>query len=103
MLRYRYSSLTTPWSTFDYDVRTRTKTLRKQEPVLGGFERENYVPERLVATVRDGAKVPISIVYRKETRRTGNPCLLYGYGSYGITIDPTFRSSILSLLDRGFV
>jgi oligopeptidase B len=104
ILRYTYTSLTTPWSTFDYDMKTRAKTLRKQEPVLGDFDRENYVTERLSATARDGSKVPVSIVYRKGIQRNGgNPCLLYGYGSYGITIDPMFRSATLSLLDRGFV
>jgi oligopeptidase B len=84
VLRYMYTSLTTPWSTYDYDMKSRAKTLRKQAPVLGGFDRANYTTERLVATARDGTKVPISLVYRKGTQRDGrNPCLLYGYGSYG--------------------
>ncbi|HEX2476178.1 MAG TPA: S9 family peptidase [Lacipirellulaceae bacterium] len=104
VLRFMYSSLTTPISTFDYDMKTRTKTLRKQEPVLGGFDPKNYVTERLFAAARDGTRIPISVVYRKGTQRDGrNPCLLYGYGSYGIEIDPMFQSPLLSLLDRGFV
>ena len=104
VLRYRYTSLTTPWSTFDYDMENRTKTLRKQDPVLGDFDPRNYVTERLSATARDGTAVPVSVVFRKGTRRAGHaPCLLDGYGSYGITNDPMFQSSLLSLLDRGFV
>jgi oligopeptidase B len=104
VLRYMYTSLTTPFSTFDYDMQSRTKTLRKQEPVLGGFDRANYVTERLSATARDGTRVPISLVYRRGTQRDGrNPCLLYGYGSYGLEVDPHFDSSRLNLIDRGFV
>jgi oligopeptidase B len=104
VLRFMYSSLTTPMSTFDYDMKTRTKTLRKQEPVLGGFDPKNYLTERLFATARDGTRIPISVVYRKGTPRDGrHPCLLYGYGSYGNEIDPMFQSPLLSLLDRGFV
>jgi oligopeptidase B len=104
VLRFVYTSLRTPISTFDYDMKSRTKTLRKQEPVLGGFDRANYVTERLFATARDGTKVPISLVYRRDIKRDGqNPCLLYGYGAYGIELDPYFDSSRLSLIDRGFV
>jgi oligopeptidase B len=104
VLRFVYTSLKTPISTFDYDMKSRTKTLRKQEPVLGGFDRANYVTERLFATARDGTTVPISLVYRRHIKRDGqNPCLLYGYGAYGIEIDPYFDSSRLSLIDRGFV
>jgi oligopeptidase B len=104
VLRYMYTSLTTPFSTFDYDMQSRTKTLRKQEPVLGGFDRANYVTERLFATARDGTRVPVSLVYRRGTQRDGrNPCLLYGYGSYGLEVDPHFDSARLNLIDRGFV
>ena len=104
VLRYMYTSLTTPWSTYDYDMKTRTKTLRKREPVLGGFDPANYVTERLWATAQDKTRVPITVVYRKTIQRDGtNPCLLYGYGSYGLEIDPMFQSHLLNLLDRGFV
>lgn len=104
VLRYRYSSLTTPWSTFDYDLETRQKTLLKQDEVVGDFDPANYVTERLAAPARDGKQIPVSVVYRRGTAKDGShPLLLYGYGSYGITIDPTFNSARLSLLDRGFV
>jgi oligopeptidase B len=102
LVRYVYSSLTTPASTYDFDVQTGTRSLLKQEPVLGGFEQANYVTEHLWATARDGASVPISLVYRKG--RTGPaPLLQYAYGSYGISMDPTFSTTIISLLDRGFI
>ncbi len=104
VLRYGYSSMTTPNSTFDYDMVSREKKLLKQTEVLGGFDASNYVTERLTANARDGIKVPISLVYRKGFERNGKqPLLLYGYGSYGATIDAGFRSSRLSLIDRGFV
>jgi oligopeptidase B len=104
VLRYGYSSLTTPRSVFDYDMTTREKELKKQDEVLGGFDRENYVSERLHAMARDGENVPISLVYRKGFERDRSaPLLLYGYGSYGNSIDPSFRSDRLSLIDRGFV
>ncbi len=103
-LRYGYESLTTPTSTFDYDMVTREKTLLKQDEVLGGFDAANYQAERLYATARDGVKVPISLVYRKGFVQDGTaPCLLYGYGSYGASMDADFSSARLSLLDRGFV
>ncbi|MDX1502156.1 MAG: S9 family peptidase [Thermoanaerobaculia bacterium] len=103
VLRYSYSSLTTPWSVYDYDMVTREKTLRKEEPVLGGFDKNDYVTERLMTPARDGVQVPISIVYRKGFTRDGShPLLLYGYGSYGASMDASFRSYRLSLLDRGF-
>lgn len=103
VVRYRYSSLTTPWSTYDYNMKTREKTLLKQEEVVGGFNRGDYVTERLSAPARDGKEVPVSLVYRKGTPKDGSaPLLLYAYGSYGATIDPTFDSARLSLLDRGF-
>ena len=104
VLRFRYMSMTTPNSTFDYDMNTRLKTLLKEDEVLGGFDKTNYVTERLYATARDGAEVPISLVYRKGTPINGtSPLLLYGYGSYGATMDATFSTARLSLLDRGFV
>ncbi|MEN8201068.1 MAG: S9 family peptidase [Bacteroidota bacterium] len=105
LLRYNYSSLTTPNTTFDYHLETREKTLLKQEEVLGGnFDPLNYEARRIYARADDGKQIPMSIVYRKglELNRK-NPTLLYGYGSYGITMDPGFRSYRLSLLDRGFV
>ncbi len=103
-LRYNYSSLTTPNSTYDYNMNTREKKLMKQQEVLGGFQSENYRSERLYATAADGVKVPISLVYRKGMEKNGdNPLLEYGYGSYGASMDPYFDSSIISLLDRGFI
>jgi oligopeptidase B len=104
LFRYGYTSLTTPNSVFDYDMVSREKTLIKQEEVVGDFAPDNYVTERHFATARDGTKVPISLVYRKGLEKNGNnPLLLGGYGSYGYSTDPTFRSDRLSLLDRGFV
>ncbi|GAB4014792.1 oligopeptidase B [Spirosoma koreense] len=104
VLRYSYSSLTTPNSTFDYNMDTKEKTLMKQQEVLGGFDKDNYVSERMYATARDGVKVPISLVYRKGTKKDGSaPLLQYAYGSYGYSTDPGFSSTRLSLLDRGFI
>jgi oligopeptidase B len=103
VLRYGYSSLTTPSSTFDYQMDTRQSELLKQQEVLGDFDPSNYQSERIMVTARDGAKVPVSIVYRKGFQKDGSkPFLLYGYGSYGNSIDAYFSSSRLSLLDRGF-
>jgi len=103
-LRYGYTSLTTPSSTYDYDMNTRKKTLLKQQEVVGGYNVADYVTERLYATAQDGTQVPISLVYKKGFNKDGNaPLLLYGYGAYGVTMDPSFSSSRLSLLDRGFV
>ena len=102
-LRFIYTSLTTPMSSYDYDMSKRSKTLVKRDPVQGGFDPANYVTERLHATAPDGIKVPISIVYRKGLPRDGSrPLLLSGYGSYGASRDPSFDSERLSLLDRGF-
>jgi oligopeptidase B len=104
ILRYTYTSLTTPESVFDYNMATREKELLKQEEVLGGFDSQNYQTERLSAATEDGTEIPISIVYRKGTRRDGdNPLLLYGYGSYGHSMDAAFNPERVSLLDRGFV
>lgn len=103
-LRYTYTSLTTPNSVYDYDFATGTRTLRKQDRVLGGYDPANYIAEFLRVDARDGAKVPVSLVYRKGLRRNGRaPLLLYGYGAYGYSSDPRFSSPLLSLLDRGFV
>ncbi|WP_238354377.1 S9 family peptidase [Fulvivirga marina] len=104
LLRYGYTSLTTPNSTFDYNMKTREKTLLKEQEIVGGYNKEEYQTKRLYAEARDGVKVPISLVYKKALRKMdGNPMLLYGYGSYGATMDPSFSSTRLSLLDRGFV
>ena len=104
VLRYGYTSLTTPSSTYDYDMHTREKNLMKQQEVVGGYNVADYATERLYATAKDGARVPISLVYKKGFKKDGNaPLLLYGYGSYGATMDPSFSSGRLSLLDRGFV
>ena len=114
-VRFVYSSMTTPTSVYDYDLATREQTLRKRDTVLGGFDPAHYATERLWATARDGVRVPISLVYRRDQRiraappedeagGTGkNPLLLYGYGSYGISSDAGFDPDRLSLLDRGFV
>ena len=104
VVRYRYASLTTPNSTFDYNMKSKQKTLLKQEEVLGGFDAKNYHAERLYAVAKDGVQVPLSLVYRVGFEKNGQaPCLLYGYGSYGASTDPGFNSPRLSLLDRGFV
>jgi len=104
LLRYSYTSLTTPGSVFDYNMNTREKKLLKQQEVLGDFDSANYFAERLYATAKDGTKVPISLVYRKGLEKNGDsPLLLYGYGSYGASMNAGFRSDRLSLLDRGFV
>lgn len=104
VLRYGYTSLTTPNSIFDYNMASGEKTLLKQQEIVGGYDPAMYETRRLYAKARDGVKVPLSLVYKKDLKReAGNPALLYGYGSYGATIDPTFSSVRLSLLDRGFV
>jgi oligopeptidase B len=104
ILRFGYTSLTTPNSTYDYNMITREKVLLKQEEVVGGYNPSDYHAERLYASAEDGTRVPISIVYKKGIQKNGNnPLLLYGYGSYGITQNPSFSSVRLSLLDRGFI
>lgn len=105
MLRYGYTSLTTPNSTFEYNMDTKEQVLLKQEEVLDPlFSSSNYVSERIYATATDGTKIPISLVYKKGVERNvKTPLLLYSYGSYGSSSDPYFSSSRLSLLDRGFV
>jgi oligopeptidase B len=102
--RFIYESMTTPPSTYDIDLSTHEKMLLREEEVLGGFDKNNYVAERLLAPARDGRNVPISLVYRRGMKRNGkNPLLQYGYGSYGDTIYPEFDDEVLSLLDRGFI
>jgi oligopeptidase B len=104
ILRYVYSSLTTPYSTYDYEMTSGEKELLKEEEVLGDFDKNNYEAKRLYATADDGTKIPVSLVYRKGLKQDGNnPLLLGGYGSYGASRDPYFSSVRLTLLDRGFV
>jgi oligopeptidase B len=104
VLRYSFSSLTTPNSVIDYNMVTREKKVLKQDEVTGGFDKENYESKRLTAKAGDGTLVPVSLVYRKGFIQDGKaPLLLYAYGSYGSSTDPAFRSNIISLLDRGFV
>lgn len=102
-LRIGYQSMTTPPTTYDYNMATREFQQLKQQEVLGGFSSDDYRSERVYATARDGQRVPISIVYHKDWERDGShPLLLYGYGSYGASMDPYFSSARLSLLNRGF-
>ncbi len=102
-LRYGYTSLTTPSSVFDYDMSSRAKTLLKEQEVIGGYDKTNYVTERLWAKAKDGSKIPISLVYKKGFKKDGQqPLLLYAYGSYGASMDASFSSARLTLLDRGF-
>jgi oligopeptidase B len=104
VLRYAYSSLSTPTSVYDYDIRTRRQVLLKRDPVLGSFDAQHYATELLWVAARDGVQIPVSLVYRKGFQRNGTaPLLLYAYGAYGLSMDPSFSSSRLSLLDRGFV
>lgn len=104
VLRYTYESLTTPPSVFDLDLATGHRHLQKEEPVYGGFDRRNYRAERHWVTARDGASVPVSLVYRLPLEKNGSrPLLQYGYGAYGLSVEPEFDSDILSLLDRGFI
>ncbi len=104
VLRYEYSSLTTPWSSMEYNMKTGEKKLLKQQEVLGDFDKENYLTERVWVEARDGNRIPVSLVRRKDLQTSPqNPLFLYGYGAYGHSIDPTFSSIRLSLLDRGFI
>lgn len=103
VVRYTYESLATPTSTFEFNVRTGARTLLKREPVLGNFDPAKYASEFVWATARDGTKIPVSLVYRKGTKRDGTaPLLQYAYGSYGASTDPWFQVEALSLIDRGF-
>ena len=104
ILRFSYSSLVTPTSTYDYNMNSGERTLLKQSEVVGGYDPKQYMSKRIYATARDGNTIPISIVYRSDKKDTqAQNLLLYGYGAYGNTIDPFFSSSRLSLLDRGFI
>ena len=105
ILRYSYQSMATPSSVIDFNMKTKTKTVVKEQEVLGGkFDKHNYIEQRVWATAEDGTKVPISMVYAKHLEMNGqNPLLLYAYGSYGMTMEPYFSSTRLSLLDRGFI
>lgn len=105
VVRYSYTSMTTPNSVYDYNMENRDKILMKEQPVLGDFNKENYQTERVMVTARDGKKVPMSIVYRKDKfKKDGTmPGWIYAYGSYGYSMEATFSSSRLSLLDRGMV
>ncbi|WP_343660892.1 S9 family peptidase [Chryseobacterium sp.] len=101
--RFGYTSMITPNSQYEQDLKTGKRILLKQQEVLGGYNKENYITERLFATAKDGTKIPVSIVYKKGFKKDGNhPLLLYAYGSYGSSTDATFNSNRLSLLDRGF-
>ncbi len=103
-LRFEYASLKTPHCILDYDMESRKREIKKQQEVLGGYDPGQYISERIWAKSHDGVQVPVSLVYRKGIRRDGSsPLLLYGYGSYGIPVEPGFSSSRLSLLDRGFI
>ena len=103
VVRISYQSLTTPPTVYDYTMPSKDMKTMKQQEVLGGFDKNNYQSERIYATAKDGVKVPVSIVYRKGFKKDGTqPLLLYAYGSYGYSIDPSFNSARLSLLDRGF-
>ncbi|WP_349361336.1 S9 family peptidase [Stappia sp.] len=103
-IRFSYSSMTTPSQVFDYDMETRARTLRKTQEVPSGHDRDAYVTRRIHAPAADGETVPVTLLYRKDTPLDGSaPCLLYGYGSYGITIPASFNTNCLSLVDRGFV
>ncbi|GAB4360647.1 MAG: S9 family peptidase [Oricola sp.] len=104
VIRFTYSSMTTPAQVFDYDMATRERTLLKTQEVPSGHDPEDYVTRRILVPSHDGAEVPVTLLYRRETKLDGSaPCLLYGYGSYGIAIPASFNTNCLSLVDRGFV
>ena len=103
VMRFFYTSLTAPWSAVDYDMDTRERTIVKEQPVRGGYNRDDYATERIWATASDGVRVPTSLVYRRDLHRNSSPLLLYGYGAYEHSNDPMFDPARLSLLDRGFV
>lgn len=104
ILRFSYSSMTTPSEVYDYDMRNRTRVMRKRQEVPSGHDPRNYVTRRIQAPAHDGETVPVTLLYRKETPLDGSaPLWLYGYGSYGITIPASFNTNILSLVDRGFI
>ena len=105
VLRYSYQSLATPSSVIDFNMKTKSKEIKKEQAVLGGkFDKNNYIEKRIWATAKDGTQIPISLVYHKDLKKDGtNPLLLYAYGSYGVTMEPYFSTTRLTLLDRGFI
>jgi oligopeptidase B len=104
VMRFFYTSLTAPWTALDYNMDTRERTVVKEQPIPGGYDRAAYVTERLWAVSHDGVRVPMSVVYRRGLELNGaNPALVYGYGAYEIPSDPMFDGARLSMLDRGFV
>jgi len=104
ILRYGYQSMTTPSSIYDYDIKNQREELKKQQEVLGGFKKEDYFAKRIFVKSHDDKKIPVSMVYHKNTKiNSETPLLLYGYGSYGYSISPSFSSNRLSLLNRGFI
>ncbi len=104
VLRFNYSSLTLPNSVYDFNMVTGEKILKKRQEVLGNFNSQDYISKRLYIDARDGKKIPVSLVYKKGNKLNGNnPLLLYGYGAYGLSADPSFASARISLLDRGFI
>lgn len=104
LLRFNYNSLITPATVYDYHMVNKEKTIMKQQEVIGGYDKTEYISERHFVKVNDGTLVPISLVYKKGLEKNGHaPCLLYAYGSYGLSVDATFNSNRLSLLNRGFV
>jgi oligopeptidase B len=103
-LRFTYSSMTTPSQVFDYDMRTRTRVLRKMQEVPSGHDPSLYITRRIFAAAHDGETIPVTLLYRKDAKRDGTePLWLYGYGSYGISIPAGFNTNILSLVNRGFI
>ncbi len=103
-LRYEYASMTSPFSVYDYDMKSGQQKLMKEDEVIGTYESKNYKSQRITVKARDGVQVPVSLVYKQSDVPLGlRPLLVYGYGSYGVSIDPTFSYSRISLLDRGFV
>ena len=104
LLRFNYSSFLTPESVYDYNMKTKERELKKQKEVLGGYDPDQYQSERTFATARDGTRIPVSMVYKKDVVQDGsNPLYVYAYGAYGSSVDPYFSSNRVSLLDRGFV
>tara|TARA_B100000780_G_scaffold269080_1_gene227583 strand:- start:121 stop:1140 length:1020 start_codon:yes stop_codon:yes gene_type:complete len=104
VLRYSYNSMVNPGTMFEYNMETKKSKILKEKEVVGGYDKTEYNSERIWAEGRDGTKIPMSMVYKKGIKKDGqNPTLLYAYGSYGYSIDPTFSTNRLTLLDRGFI
>ena len=103
-IRYNFTSLTVPTSIFEYNLKTKNSILLKEQEIVGGYDKDAYISKRLEIKATDGTLVPVSLVYKKDRKKdSGNPLLLYAYGSYGFSLDPSFSSVRLSLLDRGYV